>query len=408
VSARIGLAFGLLLTAQAAFADDDVINSIKTKIESLDGPSSTSAGPSDLAKVTAQAGNNDSKAATQIARIWPIQSTNGAVTGAVMAAAPFSDSNTPKPDLGSVSNLTAGTNARLDAGWLFLPPVDGPAADKQFQAQNESICDDFLAGAVDDPAYFHQLIVKHITAKTYKPFATTSGTGCQSFAQGDTIQGVVQELNDEVKARNKALASGKVPEKPLMLKPDWQTSAKIADKKFNALSRQQPAVLQGLSVSLLGNQHSYSYVTTSAASKIIKQSTEGYGIGLNYLAVFDNFSVIAGYSYERPYKGGQGQQVCSPIGNSTSTSCSTAAVGAPVRTTARIVSGEARYLVSPELALGPRIEYDTVSANFGVKLPVYFVPDAKKTLTGGLQIGWTKLARYQGAVIIQKAFSFWH
>jgi hypothetical protein len=42
----------------------------------------------------------------------------------------------------------------------------------------------------------------------------------------------------------------------------------------------------------------------------------------------------------------------------------------------------------------------------GVKLPVYFVADAKKILTGGLEVGWTKSAGYQGAVVIEKAFSF--
>jgi len=119
-------------------------------------------------------------------------------------------------------------------------------------------------------------------------------------------------------------------------------------------------------------------------------------------------SIIAGFSYERPFKNGKGQQVCNPIGMSTSTTCSTASVGAPTRIYSRIFSLEGRLLLVGSFAMGPRVEYDEATSNYGIKLPLYFVPNAKKLLTGGLEFGWTKQNRYQGAIVIQKAFSFWN
>lgn len=59
---------------------------------------------------------------------------------------------------------------------------------------------------------------------------------------------------------------------------------------------------------------------------------------------------------------------------------------------------KAHRYVSAAAALGGKMS--------DIKLPVYFVPDAKKILTGGLEVGWTKSAGYQGAVVIEKAFSF--
>ena len=115
---------------------------------------------------------------------------------------------------------------------------------------------------------------------------------------------------------------------------------------------------------------------------------------------------IAADSGERPYNAGKREQVCTPIGTSTGTTCSSAAVGAPKLVTANIFSGEVRALVAPKVAVGPRIEYDATGHNVGISLPIYVRTTTNQFFTGGVEAGWTRDAHFQGAIVFQKAFSF--
>jgi hypothetical protein len=192
---------------------------------------------------------------------------------------------------------------------------------------------------------------------------------------------------------------------PLQLQSDWRQAAQ--QTKFTMATPSDNFNLFGLTVG--GNQHNYSYVTTQASSTVVKKNTEGYGIGVSFMQVRSDIplSWIVGYSYEKPYKGGMGDEVCKPIGTSTSTSGSSATVGAPTRGTANITSAEARALVFRQLAFGPRVEYDVSSHNTGIKLPVYLRTSTAKSVTGGVEVGWTRDGHYQGALVFQQAFSFY-
>jgi hypothetical protein len=74
--------------------------------------------------------------------------------------------------------------------------------------------------------------------------------------------------------------------------------------------------------------------------------------------------------------------------------------------TANIVSGELRALVGHDVAIGPRLEYDANSHNVGVALPVYLRAKSSESFTSGIEVGWTRDGHFQGALVIQKAFSF--
>jgi len=433
--------FILTIAATARADDGDAVSTVAnvaaTQVRAFDGPSTAAAGPSDVSKASVKAGDS-SAAATQITHAWPVQSLDGLIVGRVQAAAPFTDTNTPKPDLGSVSALSAGVNAGLDANYLWVTANEKAPVLKQFQAALDAICNDFVEDALGSPYYFTPIAGRTTDPAPYLYSAALQGThSCgELLTQPSAMKDLISQLNDKIKTRNgerdkrnaerakrnkdrerrnapktaaepqEPLEALETPEPELKLVPGWQGRAKAAYEKMNHVESARFSLLQSVGISVVGNQHSYSYVTAAAPSKVLKQSDEGYGIGLNYTALLRSMSIIVGYSYERPFKAGMGQQVCSPIGTSTSTTCSTAAVGAPARTTAHIVSLETRVLFGSSLAIAPRIEYDTTAANLGVKLPVYFVANASKILTGGLEVGWTKTTGYQGAVVIEKAFSF--
>lgn len=397
------------LISSAAWADrEDAADSARTVVQGLDGPSATAAGPSNATKVSAQASGDTSQAATQLSHIWAI-TDRGALNGNVMAAAPFSDSNAPKADVGSVSGLAAGVNTRIDARWIFLPAAPVGSANETATADYNQKCDAFIQAALGSQYYYNvtDARLKTDPQSIYAIGLFDKAPACKDLARGSNLSDFVTQANVQIAARNKSQVGGS-PAPLLKIQPGWRNAAKAANRDFDDFDSKNSATLYSAGLSLLGNQHSYSYVNAASPSKVIKQSTEGYGIGINGAVYLNKMSFLAGFSYERPFKGSPAQQVCSPIGSTTSTSCISATVGAPMRTTARVFSAEARILVTGSFALAPRVEYDTASSNYGIKLPVFFVPNAKKVLTGGLQIGWTKQNRYQGAVVIQKAFKFWN
>jgi len=305
--------------------------------------------------------------------------------------------------------LSAGVNTRLDGNILWLPK-DKQSTIDAYQATLNGICNNYIRAVLGSPYYY-------VPSGKQMPADDPNGIygvnfqsphSCYELLQPDILPGVVTDLNKALADRNKAHKTAHEPEEsPIVLPSEWTEIAKATYLKLQNAEQPHFSLLQSVGLSLLGNQHSNSFVLATAPSKVKKESDEGYGLGVNYTALLSKMSIIAGYSYERPFKTGVGQQICSPLGTTTSTTCSTAAIGAPIRTTAHIASLETRVLFGDSaFAIGPRIEYDTTAANLGIKLPVYFVANAKKILTGGFEVGWTKSAGYQGAVVIEKAFSF--
>lgn len=407
-AALCGLFIAGILSSTASLADE-ASDLARNQVQSMDAPSANTAGPNATTKASIKASGDNSGASTQIAHAWGIPSLNGLFVGRLLAAAPFSDSNSPKPDTGSVSSLTAGVNTRLDANFLWLPKSKAETVNAYHTALSD-ICNSFIRAVLGSPYYFD------VPAGERAPLDDPNGTygvsfqtphSCYELLQPDVLLDVVAMLNKATVTRNqKHKAAKEQPENLIVLPSAWTDLAKSTYAKLQKAETPHFSLLQSVGISLLGNQHNNSFVEPDAPTKVMKKSDEGYGVGVNYTALFRSASIIVGYSYERPFKTGMSEQICSPLGATTSTTCSTASVGIPTRTTAHIASLETRILFGSVLAIGPRIEYDTASANLGIKLPVYFVADSKKILSGGIEVGWTKTAGYQGTVVIEKAFSF--
>jgi hypothetical protein len=391
----------------ARAADEDNLEAAKNTLQAVDGPSATSTGPSNATKTSAQASGNTSQGSAQLSHLWAV-GNRSALGGNLMAAAPFSGDSAPKADVGSVSTLAAGINSRVDASWILLPK---PRPERQIDAittDYNEICDSFIAKALGSDYYYNPTEARRAKdPQSLNALALFKDSpACAALTSPSKFSAFVKSANAEIDSRNKQTTPKLPLELPLALKSGWRSEAKLAKVKFEKLMAQYPAQLNSFGLSFLGNSHSYSWVAKAAPTKIVKQTDEGYGFGPTYARVLDGISLIAGFSYERPYQGGQGQQICSPIGATTSTSCTTASVGAPTKGISRIYSFEIRAVIVKGFAIAPRLEYDQASANYGINLPVYFVPNAQDILNGGLEFGWTKANRFQGAVVIQKAFNF--
>jgi hypothetical protein len=379
-----GLLLSLLLHA-VSFANDDVVESTRQSIIGASGPSSTSAGPGGANKVSVDASSDKTTASSQLTYDWI--AGKALLSGNLMGEAPITDNKSNMSnDLGSVSALTAGVNERLSL-WGGKLPGGQSAAETKYLNDN---CTAFRKAVLGKDAY--------------AVYLNMPGTDLPAISCADLARNASSALPDLIKRINAAQKKINKDAPDLHLQPDWVRAAKEA--QFNLDNVPALNALNLFGVSIVGNQQKYSYVTTAAPSNIVKQNTEGYGIGLSYMRVMPSASLILGYSYERAYMGGKGEQVCKPIGTSSDTTCSSATVGAPTLTTANIVSAEIRFLVAGMFALGPRVEYDATGHNTGIKLPIYMRTTSAKSFSGGVQIGWTSEAHFQGALVLQKAFSF--
>lgn len=95
----------------------------------------------------------------------------------------------------------------------------------------------------------------------------------------------------------------------------------------------------------------------------------------------------ASYRHEEAYVGGGVQNVCTPIGASTSTVCREIAIGGPVRRRSDLVQLEARSFPVAFVGLAPRATYEVNSAEWAFELPIY-LRQGDGPFNGGISVGW--------------------
>ncbi len=99
------------------------------------------------------------------------------------------------------------------------------------------------------------------------------------------------------------------------------------------------------------------------------------------------YYVGASYRHEDAYVGGGEQNVCTPIGASTSTVCREIAIGGPVRRRSDLVQLEARSFPVAFIGLAPRATYEVNSAEWAFEIPIY-LRQSDAPFNGGVSVGW--------------------
>jgi hypothetical protein len=110
----------------------------------------------------------------------------------------------------------------------------------------------------------------------------------------------------------------------------------------------------------------------------------------------DPSSVTASLSYQHAFKDAKSSTLCPTPGGPGPLVCLTGPVGRPLNDDATLLSLEARrefattgVPFAKKFALSAQVTRDFHSDVTGVDVPVYFVPDEKGNLIGGLRFGWT-------------------
>jgi hypothetical protein len=93
------------------------------------------------------------------------------------------------------------------------------------------------------------------------------------------------------------------------------------------------------------------------------------------------------FRHETAFVGGGIENICTPIGGSTSTFCRDIAVGAPERRTTNLLQLEMRNFIGENIALAPRVTYETDKRTWSIEAPIY-LRQGDGPFNGGVNLGW--------------------
>lgn len=155
------------------------------------------------------------------------------------------------------------------------------------------------------------------------------------------------------------------------------------------------AVFPFLGIEVSGNQDNFSYLDTTAFS-IESDSKFGYNAGIfgGILLANSPTSLSAGFNYSRRFKKQSDITLCQNI-SPTREQCLTAANGKPSVKKAAVFSLEARHAFGlnkgkpAQFAIAPEFAYDIKNEAYSIDVPLYFFPDDKNQLKGGIRATYT-------------------
>ena len=384
-----------VLTMGSAFAAaTDLQQGVLKQIDSPDAASTTG---NYLPKALVEASTDKTTATLSMAKALPFASDVWLVNTAFTVKAPFDSSKDNVVDLGSLSGLTAGTNARLEIGGLYWPPFPA-ASEKDFDV----VCSDYIGRVL--PGYYWSRDQKDPRPKEQNLGQPTIGKSCYDILTTDGLRAALKVLNDAAAAAAKK-QNQSVPKE---IAPIAGSDPILAEgyKKLTDINARGFSYAQGFVLAVTANRQKFSYASSAAPTQVTDETKTGSGVSLNYNFILNSWVLAIGASYEKSYKGAKEVQICSPIGSTGSTQCASGALKAPTESTNKLIFAEFRSALGTNIALSPRIEYKTDTSDLGISLPIYLAKNEKRVLDGGISLGWTKADHFTASVFIGKAFGF--
>jgi hypothetical protein len=387
----------------------------KDQAKALDSPDGSSTAINYSPKGVVQAGTDKTTATVTVAKMWSLKDGVNLVNAGFTASSPFDSSKDDVVDVGTLSGLTAGTNARLELGYLHWPHFARSAEDEMAELCTENVKALYPGAAFSSagPATVDGL--PNLNAPPYN-------MSCFDLLNPDKIDDNVKAINEKAAAAAKAKkapapAPGPCPAPaPVPCLAPVEIAAATSAKA--TAGKAYPQLLQitssgfatawGVTLAATGNRQKFTFASMATPTKTTDEVDFGRGVSLTVVIVKSSAVFSAGAFYERSYKGAKEMQICSPIGTTGSSQCSTGALQAPKESTDKLLFVELRSAIerSGNLAISPRVEYKTTTSDVGIKLPIYFIPNDKRLLDGGISLGWTKEDHFTAGVFVGKAFSF--
>ena len=106
-------------------------------------------------------------------------------------------------------------------------------------------------------------------------------------------------------------------------------------------------------------------------------------------------SISLGAGYERSFEAARSQTACAIVIVPSTVNCVTGALRPPASTDKIILSLEYRQGfrlgsagILSRLGIAPRVEFDALSSDYSVDVPIFFAPNSNGQLIGGVRIGY--------------------
>jgi hypothetical protein len=377
---------------------------VQAALNPLDAPNGTSTATTYQTKVSIETSTDKSTASLNVAGVVGSRDVDF-FTLSFLAKAPFDSSKSDVTDLGSLSGLTAGTQAHLALGWSRWPLMTHAGIVNVLGFQNSPYLAQLYGGYPwDKPTAPGAPTLRDVLA------VLKLAPSPQTLLQDEATYGkVIAELNKEIDAYNAKATAGAGAKKldPVTPVSNFKPIAAKAEQSYFGLAEEYaPPVVPSVSLALDGNQQSFSFVTPSSPTKVTSEGKNGAGASLVASALGPNWLASLSFSYARSWTAQSSGQVCTPIAGSSSSQCVTAALGAPTEKTQRLVTAEFRARLGSTLALSPQVQYSESDSKWAVSLPIYLVADTSKVLNGGVTVGWTTATHFGAAVFVGKPFTF--
>lgn len=143
-----------------------------------------------------------------------------------------------------------------------------------------------------------------------------------------------------------------------------------------------------LSLELKANYAKFEYFDAASLAKTDDNET-GFSASATYANLTSSGNVVfAGGRWERSYKAQDKVQQCVPGPAPGVEVCETQPFGAPKRESKFIAYTEYRAFIGGKYAFSPRLSYDFNDSKLGIRIPVWLVPNAKGSMSGGLRFDW--------------------
>lgn len=323
------------------------------------------------------------------------------------ATTPFDGENDKRKDLGDLSGLTAGTSTRLEGGFTWWPRAPKGTVWRLDEVCNDAVRDLFVSTPGVQYSFAWREGSPVPTPQRAALLFEDAEVDCAGMLQTDAgLKAAADKVNATNQAKAKEDNSFKVPPK---VKVAADTSRR--DEFWSLLLgrvREARGASHGGTLSIAGNRQEFAYASMAAPSVITEDVKEGYGLTLGYNLVLDTSVLSVTASYEETYKGAKEQEICNPIGTTGSLTCADAALSKPSNKENEILAVEYRVILNRSfpVALGPRVQFSVEDSEFGVRLPIYFAPDPKRAIDGGLALTWSEEDETSVSVFVGKAFKF--
>jgi hypothetical protein len=155
------------------------------------------------------------------------------------------------------------------------------------------------------------------------------------------------------------------------------------------------------------------YPVPGLAKQTDRKVSFSAGAGMTFFPV-DRGSFSFDADYMRSFEAEKANTTCPvPAAGATTVTCVPGPLAGPTRTDKIVLAPEFRYLLPisdygliRDLGFGPRLEYDALSNDVALDLPIYFARDEDNGLMGGLRFGYlTKDDDFKFAIFVGKSFT---